>query len=244
LSAFYRGYYYLIAYLINISSKKLSADKLLQMLPHPSYVYCAKYGPEKETIVATGCYDRVVRIWANDRKSKKRELNQELEGHEGFVNSIVFQKSGNLITADSVGSIIIWTVHRNSRTPSKREWRISRKIKIREIEGVVINTIVLHPLESRLLVHSRDNDLRLVDLATGVVLQKYKQLNNQRYAEKVVCCLPKIYLFFCFENFACIFCLDLFITIATFPALSSNLSYRFHNALCVDQNFLVSIECN
>jgi len=155
------------------------------MLPHPSYVYCAKYGPEKEMIVATGCYDQVARIWANDRKSKKRELNQELEGHEGFVNSIVFQKSGNLITADSVGSIIIWTAHRNNRMPSKREWRISRKIKIREIEGVIINTIILHPLESRLLVHSRDNDLRLVDLATGVILQKYKQLNNQRYAEKV-----------------------------------------------------------
>ncbi|XP_011858251.1 PREDICTED: jouberin-like [Vollenhovia emeryi] len=63
------------------------------MLPHPSYVYCAKYGPDNATIIATGCYDRVVRIWANDRRSRKRELNQELEGHEGFVNSMVFQKN-------------------------------------------------------------------------------------------------------------------------------------------------------
>ncbi|RLU18046.1 hypothetical protein DMN91_010288 [Ooceraea biroi] len=174
----------------------------IEMLPHPSYVYCAKYGPEKGTIVATGCYDQVARIWTSDRKSKKRELSQELEGHEGFVNSVVFQKNGNLITADSVGSIILWTVRRNSRMPSKREWCMSRKIKIREIDGVVINTIALHPLESRLLVHSRDNGLRLVDLATGVVLQKYKQLNNRRYAGNTFLqYLPETHLF-CFENLA------------------------------------------
>ncbi|KYN40396.1 Jouberin [Trachymyrmex septentrionalis] len=144
----------------------------IEMLPHPSYVYCAKYGPGNATIVATGCYDRVVRIWVNDRRSRKRELNQELEGHEGFVNSMVFQKNGNLITADSVGLIILWTIRIDSKISSKRAGCILRKIKIREIEGVVINTIVLHPLESRLLVHSRDNGLRMLDLATGVVLQK------------------------------------------------------------------------
>ncbi|KAG5326522.1 AHI1 protein, partial [Acromyrmex heyeri] len=153
----------------------------IEMLPHPSYVYCAKYGPGNATIVATGCYDRVVRIWVNDRRSRKRELNQELEGHEGFVNSMVFQKNGNLITADSVGLIILWTIRIDSKISSKRTGCILRKIKIREIEGVVINTIVLHPLESRLLVHSRDNGLRMLDLATGVVLQKYKRLNNQRH---------------------------------------------------------------
>ncbi|XP_072742892.1 uncharacterized protein [Anoplolepis gracilipes] len=153
----------------------------IEMLPHPSYVYCARYAPGKLTIVATGCYDGVARIWANEnRRSTKRELSQELEGHKGFVSSMVFQKNGNLITADSVGSIILWTVRRNDRMSSRWEWCVSRRIKIREIEGVVINTIVLHPLESRLLVHSRDNGLRMVDLATGVVLRKYKQLNNQR----------------------------------------------------------------
>jgi len=153
------------------------------MLPHPSYVYCAKYGPDNATIVATGCYDRIIRIWTNDRRSRKLELIQELEGHEGFVNSMVFQKNGNLITADSVGLIILWTMRRDSRVPSKWTGCILRKIKIREIEGIVINTIVLHPLESRLLVHSRDNGLRMLDLATGVVLRKYKRLSNQRHVE-------------------------------------------------------------
>ncbi|XP_012527686.1 jouberin isoform X2 [Monomorium pharaonis] len=152
----------------------------IEMLPHPSYVYCAKYGPNNATIVATGCYDRIVRIWAIDKRSGKRELSQELEGHEGFVNSMVFQKNGNLITADSMGLIILWTIRKDNKTPPKIIGSILKKIKVREIQGVIINTIVLHPLESRLLVHSRDNGLRMLDLATGVVLQKYKRLDNQR----------------------------------------------------------------
>lgn len=150
-------------------------------MPHPSYVYCAQYGPNNTAIVATGCYDQIIRIWANDKKSKKRELNQELEGHEGFVNSIIFQKNGNLITADSVGMIILWAIDKSSRMSSRREWCILRKVKVKEIEGIIINTIALHPLESRLLVHSRNNGLRMIDIATGVVLQKYNHLNNQRY---------------------------------------------------------------
>lgn len=155
------------------------------MLPHPSYVYCARYGPDNPTIVATGCYDCIARIWVNNKQSKKPELSQELEGHEGFINSMVFQKNNNLLTADSVGVIIIWIVRKNSRMPSKKEWYVSRKIKVREIEGIIINTIALHPLESRLLVHSRNNGLRMLDLVTGIVLQKYDQLHNQRYLKKV-----------------------------------------------------------
>lgn len=150
-------------------------------MPHPSYVYCGKFSPEDTSIVATGCYDRTARIWTRDKRSKNRDLSQELEGHEGFINSMCFQKNSNLLTADSVGTIILWTVKKNRDAPSRREWHISRKIKVREVDGVIINTIVLHPLESRLLVHSRNNGLRMLDLATGVVLQKYNELNNQRY---------------------------------------------------------------
>lgn len=131
--------------------------------------------------MATGCCDRVVRIWTNDKRSRKPELSQELEGHEGFVSSMVFQKNGNLITADNVGAIFVWTVRRNNKMSSNKEWCIWKKIKVREIEGIAINTIVLHPFESRLLVHSRDSSLRMLDLATGVVLQKYNRLNNQRH---------------------------------------------------------------
>ncbi|XP_032664574.1 jouberin-like [Odontomachus brunneus] len=168
----------------------------VEMLPHPTYVYCAKYAPGNTTIVATGCYDRIARIWANDKRSRERVLCQELEGHEGFINSVVFQKSDDLITADSVGMIIVWSARKNSKMPSKREWFIARRIKVREIEGVVINTIALHPLESRLLVHSRNSGLRMLDIATGVVLQRYDGLNNQKVQTKA-CISPCGSLVFC-----------------------------------------------
>ncbi|XP_034190178.2 uncharacterized protein LOC117608732 [Osmia lignaria lignaria] len=161
----------------------------IEMMPHPLYVYCGKFDPENPSIVATGCYDQIARIWIQDKKLKNRHLSQELEGHEGFVNSMCFQKNSNLLTADSVGIIIVWTVKKSRKISSRKEWHISRKIRVRDIDGIIINTIVLHPLESRLLVHSRNNGLRMLDLATGVVLQKYNELNNQRI-QSTACISP------------------------------------------------------
>ena len=150
-------------------------------MPHPSFVYCGKFDPANSSIVVTGCYDHVARVWAKDTNSQSYELVQELEVHEGFVNSICFQKDGSLLTADSVGVIVLWIIKKNRRAPIKKEWQVAKKIKIKEIEGVPINTIVLHPRGSRLLVHSRNNGLRLLDLATGVVLQHYQGLENKRW---------------------------------------------------------------
>ncbi|XP_053979832.1 jouberin-like [Hylaeus volcanicus] len=191
-------------YLLSVSSDQTARiwdirNRIVQhveMMPHPSYVYCGKFAPENPWTVATGCYDRVARIWTRDRKSRRRDLSQELEGHEGFINSMCFQKNSNLLTADSVGTIILWTVKKNRGAASRMEWHISRKIRVREVDGVIINTIVLHPLESRLLVHSRNNGLRLLELATGVVLQKYNELNNQRI-QSTACISPCGGLIFC-----------------------------------------------
>ncbi|XP_020723914.2 uncharacterized protein LOC100643919 isoform X2 [Bombus terrestris] len=168
----------------------------IQMMPHPSYVYCGKFDPDISSVVVTGCYDRIARIWIQDKKSKNWDLSQELEGHEGFINSMYFQKNSNLLTADSVGIIIIWVLKKSRKISSMKEWHISRKIKVREIDGIIINTIILHPLESRLLVHSRNNGLRMLDLATGVVLQKYNELNNQRI-QSTACISPCGNLIFC-----------------------------------------------
>ncbi|XP_031364709.1 jouberin-like isoform X2 [Apis dorsata] len=191
-------------YLLSVSSDQTARiwdvqNQIIQhveMMPHPSYVYCGKFESENISIVATGCYDRIVRIWIQDKKLKNYNLNQELEGHEGFVNSMYFQKNSNLLTADSVGIIILWALKKNRKVSFKKEWHISRKIKVREIDGIIINTIILHPLESRLLVHSRNNGLKMLDLATGVILQKYKELNNQRI-QSTACISPCGSLIFC-----------------------------------------------
>ncbi|XP_076247325.1 uncharacterized protein LOC143187167 [Calliopsis andreniformis] len=191
-------------YLLSVSSDQTARiwdvqNQIIQyveMMPHPSYVYCGKFAPGGTAIVATGCYDRIARIWIKNRKLKNRDLIQELEGHGGFINSMCFQKNSNLLTADSVGVIIVWTVKKSRRESSRKEWHISRKIRVKEIDSVIINTIVLHPLESRLLVHSRNNELRMLDLATGVVLRKYHDLNNQRI-QTTACVSPCGGLIFC-----------------------------------------------
>ncbi|XP_017756430.1 PREDICTED: jouberin-like [Eufriesea mexicana] len=191
-------------YLLSVSSDQTARIwnvqnqivKHVEMMPHPSYVYCGKFDPKNSLIVATGCYDRITRIWLRNKEMKNCDLCQELEGHEGFVNSMYFQKNSNLLTADSVGIIIIWILKKNKKVSSRKEWYISRKIKVREIDGIIINTIILHPLESRLLVHSRNNGLKMLDLATGVVLQKYNELNNQRI-QSTACISPCGNLIFC-----------------------------------------------
>ncbi|XP_044001616.1 jouberin-like [Aphidius gifuensis] len=148
----------------------------INMLPHPSYVYCGKFDPINPTRIATGCYDNVIRIWKYNN-NKSHDLIQELENHEGFVNSICFKNDGTLLSADSVGIIIQWVSKKNKKTHTN-DFLISKKIKIREINNIVINEIFLHPLGSRLFVHTRDSNLRMLDLSTGVVLKKYDGFKN------------------------------------------------------------------
>jgi len=36
------------------------------MLPHPTFVYCAKFHPRVSKVIVTGSYDNVVRVWHMD----------------------------------------------------------------------------------------------------------------------------------------------------------------------------------
>ena len=38
----------------------------VKMLPHPTFVYAARYHPMVDKIMVTGCYDRIIRVWSND----------------------------------------------------------------------------------------------------------------------------------------------------------------------------------
>jgi len=35
-----------------------------KLLPHPSFVYAAKYHPQVGRVVVTGGFDRVIRVWS------------------------------------------------------------------------------------------------------------------------------------------------------------------------------------
>ena len=44
----------------NLNDFGEQAEKLL---PHPAFVYCSQFHPRIDTIVVTGGYDQVIRIW-------------------------------------------------------------------------------------------------------------------------------------------------------------------------------------
>jgi WD40 repeat protein len=44
------------------------------MLPHPSFVYCGQFHPSNGSVLVTGCYDHVVRVWNRLHRSSQFEV--------------------------------------------------------------------------------------------------------------------------------------------------------------------------
>jgi len=81
-----------------------------RVLPHPSFVYSARYHPAAAHLVVTGGYDGPLRAWRLDVQDVNGELLREFEGHDGggaFVNAVCFDREGTLagnLTALARGS--------------------------------------------------------------------------------------------------------------------------------------------
>ncbi|XP_033737051.1 jouberin-like isoform X2 [Pecten maximus] len=152
-------------------------DTSEKLLPHPGFVYTAQFHPRVDNIITTGGYDQVVRIWDVDVDSVHGQLKQEIENHKGHVNSICFDDDGQkLYTADSVGDIKVWNVYVTEKVSQKgflRDWTHFQDLSDPEMKDVPINYIQLHHSGRRLLVHCRDNIIRMIDLRIQRVMQKY-----------------------------------------------------------------------
>ncbi|XP_052257208.1 jouberin-like isoform X2 [Dreissena polymorpha] len=148
-----------------------------KLLPHPSFVYCSQFHPRVDNIAVTGCFDQVIRVWDVEEEGDTFRLRQELDDHPGLVNSICFSEDGQkMYSADSTGVIIIWNSFFTEQPTKKgvaRDWTKFKTIEDPDIKGTVINFITLHPRERRLLVHCRDNVIRMFDLRIERVMQKY-----------------------------------------------------------------------
>eukprot|EP00794_Sanderia_malayensis_P004725 gene4725-5348_t len=157
----------------------------IKIYPHPSFVYSAKHHPSNKCVIVSGGYDKVVRIWSKTTDNLYGKLIRELPGHHGFINSITFQPTGDqMYTADSCGVIIIWKCSlpetkkkRQSKALSDEEvikgWRTLQTIKLEEIRNTPINSLKLHPSGRKLLVHSRDAFIRMLDLRSSAVMKRY-----------------------------------------------------------------------
>ncbi|XP_069701655.1 jouberin-like [Periplaneta americana] len=152
----------------------------LQMLPHPSFLYCAKFHPGNSSLLVTGCCDHVVRVWIRLHKSTQFELAQELEGHTGFVSAVTMSSNGIIYSGDSAGRIIEWQGTKGKSKKLLPSWRLNRNIDIRELRDTVINSLNIHPGGRRLLAHARDSRLRMLDIATASVIQWFNGALNHR----------------------------------------------------------------
>ncbi len=165
------------------------ASSPAKILPHPSFVYSAKYHVRVEKIIVTGGFDSVIRVWTLQGGDPTAQLLQELDGHTSNVNSLCFSEEGEkLYSADGSGEIRIWNAYVTEKPSSSgvlKPWLFDKVIADPELKGVPINAIVLHPNGRRLLIQGRDNTLRMFDLRVSSVTQKYHGALNFR--ERVRC---------------------------------------------------------
>ncbi|XP_068794491.1 jouberin isoform X2 [Struthio camelus] len=160
------------------------ATSAVRVFPHPSFVYTAKYHPTANSLVVTGCYDSVIRIWNAKVKDIHGQLLQELDGHKNFINTVCFDAEGlHMFSGDSSGLIIVWdTFIKGSSQHLFQQWSINKEIKENDIKGTPISHLEVHPNGRRLLIHAKDSTLRIMDLR---ILATKKYIGATNYREKI-----------------------------------------------------------
>ncbi|XP_044147534.1 jouberin [Bufo gargarizans] len=157
----------------------------LKVLPHPSFVYTAKFHPMSDHLVVTGCYDAVIRVWNVKVKEINAQLLQELDGHKSFINSLCFDAEGlHMFSGDSSGLIIMWNtgISRSSQKNPVELWSILKEIKESDMKGIAVNHLEVHPNGRRLLIHTKDSTVRIMDLR---ILAAKKYIGATNYREKL-----------------------------------------------------------
>ncbi|XP_053489336.1 jouberin isoform X2 [Ictalurus furcatus] len=153
-----------------------------KILPHPSFVYSAQYHPQAPSLVVTGGYDGLLRVWNLDIKDVNGQLLQEFEGHKTFINALCFDSEGSrMFSADNAGLIIAWStkVEGGSWHGAARLWKIEKEIKESDLNGIPISSLEVHPNGRRLLIHAKDSVLRVMDLRIFAI-KKYIGATNYR----------------------------------------------------------------
>ncbi|XP_051880843.1 jouberin [Pristis pectinata] len=153
-----------------------------KMLPHPSFIYTAKYHPFAQYLVVTGGYDCIIRVWNINVNEMNGQLLQELDGHKSFINTLCFDAEGlRMFSGDSSGLIIVWSTFVNEGVLENpvRQWSIDKNILQNDLKGIPINHLEVHPNGRRLLIHARDSTLRVMDLRV-LAAKKYTGATNYR----------------------------------------------------------------
>ncbi|KAM4865886.1 jouberin isoform 3-T3 [Thomomys bottae] len=168
-----------------IWKNEINNTSTFRVLPHPSFVYTAKFHPATRELVVTGCYDSIIRIWKVDMKEDAAILVRQVDAHKSFINSLCFDNEGHhMYSGDCTGVIVVWNsyVKVNDLQHSVRHWTIDKEIKETEFKGIPINYLEVHPSGKRLLIHTKDSTLRIMDLR---ILAARKFVGAANYREKI-----------------------------------------------------------
>ncbi|KAM9316683.1 jouberin [Gastrophryne carolinensis] len=163
----------------------LQDSSAFKVLPHPTFVYTAKFHPMSDDLVVTGCYDSVIRLWNVKVREINAQLLREFEGHKSFINTLSFDAEGlHMFSGDSSGLIIVWNtrISQNWQPNQLEYWTILKEIKETDMKGVAVNHLQVHPNGRRLLIHLKDSTLRIMDLR---ILAAKKFIGATNYKEKL-----------------------------------------------------------
>uniref|UniRef100_A0A452VI22 Abelson helper integration site 1 n=1 Tax=Ursus maritimus TaxID=29073 RepID=A0A452VI22_URSMA len=142
-----------------IWKNEINNTSTFRVLPHPSFVYTAKFHPAVKDLVVTGCYDSVIRVWKVDMREDPAILIRQFDTHRSFINSLCFDIEGHhMYSGDCTGVIVVWNtyVKVNDVQHSVRHWSVNKEIKEREQVAMYsdlplkspIRDISYHPLEN------------------------------------------------------------------------------------------------
>ncbi|XP_027794275.2 jouberin isoform X1 [Marmota flaviventris] len=168
-----------------IWKNEINNTNTFRVLPHPSFVYTAKFHPAVRELVVTGCYDSMIRIWKVDMREDSAILVRQFDAHKSFINSLCFDAEGHhMYSGDCTGVIVVWNtyVKVNDLQHSVRHWTIDKEIKETEFKGIPISYLEVHPNGKRLLIHTKDSTLRIMDLR---ILAARKFVGAANYREKL-----------------------------------------------------------
>lgn len=140
-----------------------------QVLPHFSFVYCAKFWIFKDQkYVVTAGRDSIIRIW--DIALKLPKKTQELTRNDGFITCLAVSKVGNIYSGHNNGCVLEWVF-----TDCGFEYTQT------VFQGLVmISCLEAHPRIDKLFIGNQCGVVHSVDIETHVILQTYFKGDQQQ----------------------------------------------------------------
>jgi WD40 repeat protein len=129
---------------------------------HSDTVRDLAFTPDGSTLVSVSGGDRgggdtTMRLW----NVTQGNLLQIYEDSDSTLRTVAVNDAGDLIVAgNNSGQVLVW----------RFTFGVAELTRLIDVHGQTINDVAIHPSDDFLVTASSDESLKMVDLATGVVL--------------------------------------------------------------------------